>query len=35
MPWAVMEDANHAYVPIIDCIADLLGHGFDVERIGG
>ena len=28
-----MADAQHTYVPLMDCLADLLGHGFDFKAI--
>ena len=33
-PEARMVDDKHAYVSIIDCLADLLGHGFGIDIIG-
>lgn len=32
-PSVRMVDETHAYVSVIDCLADLLGHGFELDRI--
>lgn len=34
-PVVQMVDENHAYVSVIDCLADLLGHGYGVDVITG
>ncbi|MFN9978418.1 MAG: hypothetical protein ACK53Y_00820, partial [bacterium] len=28
---SVTELTNHAYVSLRECVADLLGHGFDID----